>query len=112
MKRPPGFPFVPFLAAWLVLFALLGKASAGLVLWYPFNEGGGAVVNDAGGNGSHLAANAGGFLWNQKAGAPFGGSIHFNGTGSALAQKNAVSVQPQTIDSLRSRSGNKVTIAF
>ena len=112
MKRPPGFPFVPFLAAWLVLFAFLGKASGGLVLWYPFNEGSGAIVNDAGGNGSHLSANAGGFLWNQKSGAPFGGSIHFNGTGSALAQKNAVSVQPQTIDFLRSRSGNKVTIAF
>ena len=87
-------------------------APAGVVLWYPFNEGSGAVVSDSSGNGNHLSANAGGFLWNQKSGAPFGGSIHFNGTGSALAQKNSVTVQGQTIDSLRARSGNKATITF
>ncbi len=96
----------------VVLVLGLAPARASVVLWYPFNEGSGAVVNDGSTNGNHLSANAGGFLWNQKAGAPFGGSIHFNGTGSALAQKNAVSVQPQTIDYLRARAGNKVTIAF
>ena len=70
------------------------------------------MVNDSSGAGNHLSASAAGFLWNQKAGAPFGGSIHFNGNGSALAQKNAVTVQGQTIDFLRTRSGSKVTIAF
>lgn len=100
------------LALLLSLFFFAWRADAALLMWYKFDEGAGAVVNDSSGNGNHLSANAGGFQWNQKTGAPFGGSVHFNGTGSALAQITSVSTQPQTINFLKGRTSNKMTIAF
>ena len=112
MRRPHANPPAALLIGLLLLFAFAADAGASVLLWYRFDDGTGATVTDASGNGNNLSANAAGFLWNQKAGAPFAGSIHFNGNGSALAQKNAVSVQPQTIDYLRARSASKVTIAF
>lgn len=98
------------LALLALLFALPAQAS--LLLWYNFNDGAGALATDSLGYGNNLSAVDGGVLWNQKAGAPFGGSIHFNGTGSVRAQKLATNIQGQTIDMLRARSGQKVTIAF
>ena len=81
-------------------------------MWYRFDDASGSLVADSSGNGNHLAFDAGGGFWDQKAGAPFGGSLHFSGTGSAIAQRTSVETQPQTINFLRSRTGNKVTISF
>ncbi len=105
-------PLLRALALALILSMARTSARADLLIWLPFDEGAGDLAGDASGNGNDFSAASSGFQWNQKPAAPFGGSIHFDGTGSAVAQKTSVSVQPQTIDFLRARSGGKVTIAF
>ncbi len=94
------------------LFAhFASETSASLVTWYKFDEGTGTTANDSSGNGGHLTAN-GTTAWNQKTGAPFGGSAHFNGGTFRATRYNSASIQPQTIDLLRARTGSRVSIAF
>jgi hypothetical protein len=87
-------------------------AVAGLLMWYPFDEGTGSAVHDASVNGNNLAAQGAGFSWNTKAGAPFGGSIYFDGSALAVATKAESEVEAHTIDSLRAVTSNKCTIAY
>ncbi len=101
------------LLAALLLSLTAAPGRATLLMWYAFDQGSGSVVNDGSGNGNNLSFYNGGALWNQKPSPPFGGgSIHFNGSGSIIAQRTSISTQPQTIDFLRARSGGKATIAF
>ena len=81
-------------------------------MWYSFDEGAGNEVHDASVNGNNLAAQGVGFSWNQKAGAPFGGSIYFNGNVMAIATKAASEIEAHTVDSLRALTSQKFTIAF
>src|SRR5678816_4822245 len=83
------------------------NAGANLVLWYRFDEGSGSLVNDSSGNGNHLSFSGTGAQWNVKPTPPAGGTIHFNGTGSLIAQRTSVDIQAQTINSLRSRTSDQ-----
>ncbi|MGH8045730.1 MAG: LamG domain-containing protein, partial [Chthoniobacterales bacterium] len=97
-----------------VCVALLAAptASARLLMWYPFNEGSGTAVHDASVNGNNLAPEGIGISWNVKSGAPFGGSIYFNGNAMAVASKTESEVEAHTIDFLKSVDSNKCTISL
>lgn len=95
----------------VVLVALVsclacGASFAGVVAYYPFDEGGGTTVNDASGNGNTLTFN-GTPTW-QATGA-FGGSVYVDGQG-ALAR--AGGVNPGTIANFQAVTGNKASVTF
>jgi len=96
---------------WLFLFAAT-SASAKLLMWFPFEEGSGSTLTDSSVNGNNLVSDGSAFQWNQKAGAPFGGSIYFDGNESAVAVKTETEIASKTIDYLRTVTSQKVTIAF
>ena len=91
----------------LTLAALLSAActaSASLVAWYPLDEAGGTVVNDATGNGSPMQTTTTGWL---PTGA-FGGSYQLSAGNTLLARTGSNG----SLAGINATTGNKVTIMF
>jgi hypothetical protein len=86
----------------VVVFWTLASANAGanLVLWYRFDEGSGSLVNDSSGNGNHPSFSGTSAQWNVKPTPPAGGTIHFNPTGSLIAQRTSVDIQANYLNTL------------